>query len=335
MVFILCPYFIGKRNIKLLGPSLCVHSFIFIFVPLRHICPSLLRFIELCNKGPSTFSHSHVQLSPVGWSELRAAMGGILLQDREPCASGRLLWPLFLPHPIRLFETPSCLRDWAWLKLLRTLLENGYLRRLGKKESQLGKDKGKQYRKWGKWRGQRLVLITAKLEHLALYHLKYLLPPALYRMSAGNCHLFHNPELKGAHERTVSIEKAPTWSPLCSPLILAWIHAHWHSLNGRSVYKLTHCRQALLLLCGNLPFPFPTVSLVNSYKLSQTAGCVLKSLFISVNGQLRVYGESWQFLLRKDNWGISSVAERVWPLDTADIASLVFLHSVDWGYPGC
>lgn len=64
-----------------------------------------------------------------------------------------------------------------------------------------------------------------------------------------------------------------------------------------SVCILTHSIQAILLLRGNPSFPFPTVSLVHSYKLSQKAGCVLKS--ITVNGQLFVYGESWQFLLRK------------------------------------
>lgn len=82
-------------------------------------------------------------------------------------------------------------------------------------------------------------------------------------------------------KNTVTIEKTPTWSPLCLSLILAQIQACWHIFNGGSVHKLTHCRQAILLLCGNLPFPFPTVSLVNSYKLSQTAGCVLKSIYNS------------------------------------------------------
>lgn len=130
--------------------------------------------------------------------------------------------------------------------------------------------------------GAEVNSTTAQLVHLALYHLNYLLWPALYRLSAGNCHLIHNPEFKGAHERRIEyLLKAPTWSPLCCPLILAQIQACWHILNGGSVHKLTHCWQAILLLCGNLPFPFPTVSLVNSYKLSQTAGCVLKSIYNS------------------------------------------------------
>lgn len=122
MAFILCPYLVyrwKKCKSSLLGSTpvsvFWVCPFVSIFVPLRPVCPSTLSFIQLCNNSPCTFSHSHSRWSPAGWSELRAAVGGILRQNREACAPGRLLWPHSItPHQI--FETPSCPRDWAWWK---------------------------------------------------------------------------------------------------------------------------------------------------------------------------------------------------------------------------
>lgn len=101
--------------------------------------------------------------------------------------------------------------------------------------------------------------------------------PAPNKLLAGNCWIFHNHECMDAQEGRIQYHLRDSHMSAV-PIILAWTQACRHILRGVQGASLftAACRQAVLLLCGNLSFPFPTVSWVSTCKLLSDSWLCIK-----------------------------------------------------------
>lgn len=243
-----------------------------------------------------------------GWDELQLG---------QSCVPSWLFWVLFSVTPDQILET-SCSRDRVCLKLTVQDISDYPWEKLWKKNKKKKKEPFS-----GRWRkteqemdeswGKDSVLITAKLGHIMLYlNISW---PTLYKLLAGSCPSFHNLEFMDAWEGRIQhlLRDSPMRFIVPFPrLYLAPRHA--------DIVYMERCVDPSLLWPADKPFScrmeishFPSLpSLRPTLGDSQTAGCVLKSIYNS-NGQVIVCGELSFLLWRTMGafllWPVGSAAE--------------------------